>query len=154
MSLLDLKWHDEQQAREVLRFELGAQQTQGRSILYFFFIPSNCFQCDQIGQILKVLGRKFSHKTSPNRLGDIFWLFTKHQLWVKSTIDTFWKIWATLYSNIWSHWLPHTNFRFFHETKFYYFWNWQSWRWRQKCFFLSALLLLPFLLRADSIKFS
>ena len=65
-------------------------------------------QCDQIGLFLKSLGDKFSYKRSP-----INWwflgLFWKMSRFKKTLLWHFWatfvKKWATLYSNIWSHWL-------------------------------------------------
>ena len=42
-------------------------------MLYLFSLPRICLhQCDHIGKFLKVLGHKFSYKSSPSVLGYIF----------------------------------------------------------------------------------
>ena len=69
-------------------------------------------QCDQIGQFLKVLGNKFSYKSSPI----IWWLlgaFRKTLGLSKNWCGIFWvtfgNIWTTFCSNIWSHWTQMTS---------------------------------------------
>ena len=64
-------------------------------------------QCDQIGRFLKVFGDKISSKSSQNYSNSLGY-FEKSHSNVKTYLATSWmtfgNIWATFYSNIWSHW--------------------------------------------------
>ena len=72
--------------------------------VFFLIIVS---QCDQIARFLKVVGDITSIKSSPN-YWQLFGLFWKPHTFVKTYVATSWvtfeNIWATFYSNIWSHW--------------------------------------------------
>ena len=61
-----------------------------------------CYQCDQIGRFLEPLDNKFSNKNSPNvwRLLGQFW---NTYFLSQAAVATFWEIWATFYSKIWTH---------------------------------------------------
>ena len=80
-----------------------------------FFIPftmtdvkvGSSKQCNQIGPFLKVLCHNLLVKMA-QILRD-FWAVFKDKTLVKTVVASeflinFWKIWATFYSNIWSHW--------------------------------------------------
>ena len=67
-----------------------------------FALLRHRIQCDQIGLFLKVLGDKFSYKSSRK----IWWLLAsceKIKTSGKILLVNFWKNWATLDSVIWSH---------------------------------------------------
>ena len=65
-------------------------------------------QYDKIGLLFKGHGNKFSHKNCPY-IWQRFGLFSKHHFLSKNYSDhhygNFGKPWATLFSNIWSHWV-------------------------------------------------
>ena len=64
-------------------------------------------QCDQIGRFLKVLGNKFSFKSSPKVFCDFWALLKNITFLVKSSMVNFWATfgtsWATFYFSTWSH---------------------------------------------------
>ena len=69
-------------------------------------------QCDQIRQLLKGLGGKFSYTNRPN-FWQLFRLFLKTLVFSLNCFgyfcSTFGRNLATFYSNICSHWLPRKN---------------------------------------------
>ena len=79
---------------------------------YWYIVHSFCsflpttYQCDQIGRFFKVLGDKFSLKSSPNVLW-MFGLLWKHPFSCINCCGYFLgnlvKFWATLYFSFWSH---------------------------------------------------
>ena len=71
----------------------------------------DCEQCDHIGLLLKDTDKKISYKSYP-KISILFELFWKCYYLGKTDVDTsgatVGKDLATLYSNIWSHWLRET----------------------------------------------
>ena len=64
-------------------------------------------ECDQIGRFLKVLDNKILTKVA-QIISNFLGCFEKPHSYVKTAVGTSWvtfgDIWATFYSNIWSHW--------------------------------------------------
>ena len=80
-------------------------------------------QCDQIGRFLKVLGNKFSFKSSPKVFCDFWALLKNITFLVKSSMVNFWATfgtsWATFYFSIWSHCLSLSRSNFFYLYFFF-----------------------------------
>ena len=56
--------------------------------------------------LFKVLGDNVLTKVA-QMLSNFFWLFWRMVLFTENCCGNFWRIWATFYLNIWSHWLYH-----------------------------------------------